>query len=66
MLAGLAVIYAGGAAWLALLAGPSALGPLAAFVAVDLVKVAVAAARAAGCGARARPVALTAPVRVAV
>ena len=44
MLAGLAVIYAGGAAWLTLLAGPSALGPLAAFVAVDLVKVAVAAA----------------------
>ncbi len=44
MLAGLAVIYAGGAAWLTLLAGPSALGPLAAFVVVDLVKVAVAAA----------------------
>ena len=44
MLAGLAVIYAGGAAWLTLLAGPSAFGPLAAFVAVDLVKVAVAAA----------------------
>ena len=44
MLAGLAALYAGGGLWLAALAGPSSLVTLWAFLAADLVKVAVAAA----------------------
>ena len=44
MLAGLAVLYAGGGLWLAALAGPSSLVTLWAFAAADLVKVALAAA----------------------
>lgn len=44
MSAGLAVLYAGGAAWLAMLAGPAALGTLWPFAASDLVKVAAMAA----------------------
>jgi biotin transport system substrate-specific component len=50
MLAGLAVLYAGGALWLAALAGPSSLAVLWAFAAADLVKVAVAAAVLPGAG----------------
>jgi biotin transport system substrate-specific component len=44
MIAGMAVIYTGGASWLALLAGPSSALALGVFAATDLVKVAVAAA----------------------
>lgn len=43
MAAGLAVLYTGGAAWLALVAGPASVSTLWAFAATDLVKVAVAA-----------------------
>lgn len=44
MSAGLGVLYAGGAAWLAMAAGPAALATLWPFAASDLVKVAAAAA----------------------
>jgi biotin transport system substrate-specific component len=44
MSAGLGVLYTGGAAWLAIAAGPAALGSLWPFAASDLVKVAAAAA----------------------
>lgn len=43
MAAGLAVLYLGGASWLALVAGPASVSTLWAFAATDLVKVAVAA-----------------------
>jgi len=44
MSAGLGVLYAGGTAWLAIVAGPAALAPLWLFAASDVVKVAAAAA----------------------
>ncbi|MGD9906563.1 MAG: biotin transporter BioY [Vicinamibacterales bacterium] len=44
MLAGLGVLYAAGAAWLTLVAGPASTAALWAFAASDLVKVVVAAA----------------------
>ena len=43
MAAGLVVLYAGGASWLALVADPASLGALWAFAASDVVKAAVAA-----------------------
>lgn len=43
MAVGLAVLYAGGAAWLAMVAGPASVSTLWAFAATDLIKVAVAA-----------------------
>jgi biotin transport system substrate-specific component len=43
MAAGLVVLYAGGASWLALVAGPASLGALWAFAVSDVVKAAVAA-----------------------
>lgn len=43
MLAGLAVIYAGGGSWLALVAGPASLATLWMFAAADLIKIAVTA-----------------------
>ena len=44
MAAGLGVLYAGGALWLAALAGPSAIGSLWVFAVTDAIKVAAAAA----------------------
>ena len=44
LVAGLVVLYAGGASWLAALAGPASVATLWPFVAADLVKVAAAAA----------------------
>lgn len=41
--AGMSVIYAGGAAWLALVSGPAAVTALGAFALTDVVKVVVAA-----------------------
>jgi biotin transport system substrate-specific component len=43
MAAGLAVLYAAGASWLALVAGPGSLSALWVFAATDVIKVAVAA-----------------------
>jgi biotin transport system substrate-specific component len=43
MAAGLAVLYAGGASWLMLVAGPASLGALWVFAVSDVVKVVVAA-----------------------
>ena len=62
LVAGLVVLYAGGASWLAALAGPASVATLWPFVAADLVKAAAGGGGAAdfGAGARGAPLAGTA------